>query len=229
MRRRRVSGAKRARGRATAAAAALAAVIVLAVSLAASRAAAPAILLVLGDSLVAGYGLAAADAFPQRLEAALAAHGYSVRVVNGGVSGDTSADGRARLEWALADRPQFAIVELGANDALRGLDPALTYANLDAILDTLGKRGVRVLLAGMKAPRNLGGEYARAFDSVYPRLSEKYKVALYPFFLDGVALHPDLLQQDGLHPNPKGVAVIVRHILPAVETLLGPAGREATK
>lgn len=125
-------------------------------------------ILALGDSLTAGYNLAAQDAFPVKLEAALRAKGHKVRVINAGVSGDTTAGGKARLDWALADRPDFAIVELGANDALRGLDPALAFTNLDAILTSLRQRNVKVLLAGMLAPRNLGGDYARDFDAIYP-------------------------------------------------------------
>lgn len=177
-------------------------------------------ILALGDSLTAGYNLAAQDAFPVKLEAALRAKGHKVRVINAGVSGDTTAGGKARLDWALADRPDFAIVELGANDALRGLDPALAFTNLDAILTSLRQRNVKVLLAGMLAPRNLGGDYARDFDAIYPRLATKHGVPLYPFFLDGVATHADLTQPDGLHPTAKGVDRIVSGILPQVEGLL---------
>jgi acyl-CoA thioesterase-1 len=178
-------------------------------------------LLAFGDSLTAGYGLPAGDAFPAKLQQALRAKGYRVEVVNAGVSGDTTAGGRARLDWALADRPDYAIVELGANDALRGLDPKLAYANLDAILGTLRDRHVNVLLAGMLAPRNLGPDYAAAFDSIYPSLQKKYSVPLYPFFLEGVALHHDLTLPDGLHPNSDGVDTIVRGILPTVQSWLG--------
>jgi acyl-CoA thioesterase-1 len=181
-------------------------------------------LLALGDSLTAGYNLPPADSFPSRLEAALVAEGYSVQVINAGVSGDTTAGGRARLEWVLsADAaPDAAIVALGANDALRGIDPAIAYDNLDAILTTLQRRHVKVLLAGMLAPRNLGADYAKAFDAIYPRLSAAHGVPLYPFFLDGVALHSELVQADGMHPTAPGVAVMVRNILPAVNSLLGP-------
>lgn len=185
-------------------------------------AAEPLRLLALGDSLTAGYGLAAAEAFPEKLEKALKAAGYDVHVINAGVSGDTTADGLARLDWALADKPGYAIVELGANDALRGLDPAQAYANLDAILSRLEERKIKVLLAGMYAPPNLGQDYDRAFDAIYPRLQDKHGVPLYPFFLDGVALHRELVQGDGLHPTPAGVEVIVGRILPEVERLLGP-------
>ena len=182
--------------------------------------AAPIKILALGDSLTAGYGLAQGDGFCPQLEKALRAAGRDVTVIDGGVSGDTTADGLARLDWTLADKPDVVIVELGANDALRGLDPAQAKANLAAILGRLRKQGYIVLLAGMKAPRNLGPEYDQAFDAIYPDLARRYGVALYPFFLDGVAAQPALIQADGLHPNPAGVAVIVKRILPAVEKVL---------
>ncbi len=177
-------------------------------------------LLAFGDSLVHGFGLAAGDTFPEQLEAALRQEGHAVTVINGGNSGDTSAAGLARLDWALADAPDLVLVELGANDGLRGLDPAATEANLDAILGKLKERDITVLLAGMLAPRNLGAEYAEQFDSLYPRLAEAHDVALYPFFLDGVALEPDLNQPDGIHPNAAGVAVIVERILPHILPLV---------
>ncbi|MEJ2472118.1 MAG: arylesterase [Desulfuromonadales bacterium] len=173
-------------------------------------------LLVLGDSLAAGYGLPEADAFPSQLEAALQKAGQTVRVINAGVSGDTTAGGRARLDWALGDKPQLVIVELGANDALRGLPPHQTRENLDAILTRLKEAGVRVILAGMQAPRNMGADYTAAFDPIYSELARKHHVALYPFFLEGVALEPALNQADGIHPNPAGVAEIVKRILPMV-------------
>ena len=160
------------------------------------------------------------DTFPEQLEVALTSEGYAVRVLNSGNSGDTTAAGLARVDWALADEPDLAIVELGANDALRGLDPAVTYENLDAILAKFSEAGVAVLLAGMLAPRNLGNDYAEEFDSVFPRLAEKHQVPLYPFFLDGVALDPALNQRDAIHPNAKGVAVIVERILPHVKHLI---------
>ena len=178
-------------------------------------------LLALGDSLTSGWGLAARDAFPAQLERALRAAGRrDVRVIGAGVAGDTSAGGRARLAWSLADRPDAAIVELGANDGLRGIDPAATYDNLDAILTELKRRGIPVLLAGMYAPPNLGREYGEAFNGIYPRLAEKHGVRLYPFFLDGVAVEPRLNQPDGIHPNEDGVAVIVERILPYVMKVL---------
>lgn len=177
-------------------------------------------LLVLGDSLTAGYGLAAANAFPARLQAALTKGRHHVRVINGGVSGDTTAGGLSRLDWALAAKPHMAIVELGGNDALRGLDPGTTFANLDRILARLKKAGVDVLLTGMYAPPNWGREYTAEFDAVFPRLAEKHGVMLYPFFLDGVATVRSLNQRDGLHPNAKGVAEIVNRITPYVVRLL---------
>ena len=177
-------------------------------------------LLVLGDSLSAGYGLQPAEAFPAQLEQALRAAGYAVRVINAGVSGDTSAGGLSRLEWALTDRPHMVLVELGGNDALRGLPPEETYANLDAILARLQQNVPGVILAGMHAPRYLGSDYTMAFDAVYPRLAGKHDVAFYPFFLDGVALDPAMNLPDGIHPNPAGVREIVRRILPLVRTEL---------
>lgn len=178
-------------------------------------------LLAFGDSLTSGWGLAARDAFPAQLERALHAAGRkNVRVIASGVAGDTSAGGRARLAWSLADRPDAAIVELGANDGLRGIDPASTYGNLDAILAELKRRGIPVLLAGMYAPPNLGREYGEAFNAIYPRLAERHGVVLYPFFLEGVAVEPALNQPDGIHPNAEGVAVIVERILPYVMRVL---------
>lgn len=180
----------------------------------------PVRILVLGDSLAAGYGLPADQAFPARLEAALRARGHAVRLINAGVSGDTTAGGRARLDWALTELPEIVIVELGANDAMRGIDPRATRANLDDILTRLKSRGVRVLLAGMLAPPNLGEEFGRDFNAVFPGLARSHNVAFYPFFLDGVAARRGLNQPDGLHPNARGVAVIVDRILPYVVRLL---------
>lgn len=177
-------------------------------------------ILVLGDSLSAGYGLTTAEAFPAQLEQALRQNGLSVRVINAGVSGGTTAGGLARLDWALSDRPQLVIVQLGANDALRGLDPEQARANLDAILTRLQSEGMPVLLAGMRAPRNLGPDYYTKFDRIYSDLARKHRIALDPFFLEGVALRPELNQADGLHPNAQGVAVIVRRLLPQVQELL---------
>ena len=185
-----------------------------------AAAAEPVRILVLGDSLTAGYGLPPDEGFTARLQARLRDRGYDARVFNGGVSGDTSAGGLARLDWALADEPDIAIVELGANDGLRGLDPAALSANLDAILQRLRAADVRVLLAGMRAPPNLGRDYEAAFNRVFPALAEKHDVAFYPFFLDGVAARPELNQPDGIHPNRAGVAVIVDRITPYVVRLL---------
>ena len=176
----------------------------------------PVKLAILGDSLAAGFGVKPEQAIPARLEAALKAQGRSVAVINHGVSGDTTAGGLARVDWMLADKPDIVIVELGANDALRALDPAGAERNLDAIITKLKAAGVTVWLTGMLAPRNFGPEYDRQFDGIYKRLAEKHGVPLYPFFLDGVAQDPALNQGDGLHPNPKGVDVIVERLLPFV-------------
>ena len=178
-------------------------------------------ILVLGDSLAAGYGLAPEDSFPVRLEERLRAGGIDVRVRNGGVSGDTTAGGRARLDWALADKPDLVILELGANDALRGIDPAIVRANLDAMLAKLAAAGTKVLLAGMQAPSNWGNEYKERFDAIYPELARTHGVALYQFFLEGVAMRPELNQPDGIHPNGRGVAVLVEGIAPVVARLIG--------
>ena len=181
-----------------------------------ASAAEPLRILAFGDSLTAGFGLPDADGFVAQLQAALTDKGIAARVTNAGVSGDTTAGGLARLDWSLADDPQLVIVELGANDGLRGLDPKTTAANLDGILAKLESQKRAVLLAGMKAPRNLGTEYTTAFDAIYPDLAARHHVTLYPFFLDGVATDPQLNQEDGIHPNAAGVKVVVGHILPYV-------------
>lgn len=178
-----------------------------------------------GDSLSAGYGLPAEQAFPRQLEAALQRHGYQVVVQNASVSGDTSAGGLARLDWTLADNPDLVIVELGANDALRGLDPALTHKNIDTILTRLKAAGIQPLLAGMRAPRNLGRDYYSKFDQIYPDLAQSQSVPLYPFFLEGVAGRRELNLDDGVHPNATGVAVIVEHLLPLVKKSLEQFGQ----
>ncbi|CAN5814880.1 arylesterase [soil metagenome] len=183
---------------------------------AATPAAAPVKIAFLGDSLAAGYGVSPAQAIPVRLEAALRKEGRNVTVINHGVSGDTTAGGLARVDWMMADKPDIVIVELGGNDVLRGTDPATTERNLDAIITKLKEAGVTVWLAGMLAPRNYGSEYATQFDGLYKRLADKHKVALYPFFLDGVAADPALNQPDGIHPTAKGVDVIVERLLPFV-------------
>jgi acyl-CoA thioesterase-1 len=177
-------------------------------------------IVVLGDSLAAGFQLEASDAFPAQLERALKARGHRVEVINAGVSGDTTAAGLERLQWAVPDGTDAVIVELGANDALRGLDPAKARANLDRIMTAIKAGGAEVLLAGMLAPRNLGADYGRTFDAIYPALAAKHGVLLYPFFLDGVALDPRLNLSDGMHPNAKGVAEITRRILPMAEELI---------
>jgi acyl-CoA thioesterase-1 len=196
-------------------------VVVLALVMAALPAgAATTNILAFGDSLTAGLGVAPDDAFPVKLEAALRAKGHDVRVINGGVSGDTSSAGRERLDWVLGDDVDVVIVELGANDALRGIDPKGTDAALADILARLASRKLPVLLAGMRAPRNLGPDYVEHFDAVYPKLAQTYDVLFYPFFLDGVAAAPGLNQPDGMHPTAKGVDVIVARILPKVEELI---------
>jgi acyl-CoA thioesterase-1 len=173
-------------------------------------------LMVLGDSLTSGYGLPPEQGFTAQLEAALRAEGLDVVVLNAGVSGDTTAGGLARLDWALADNPTHVIVELGSNDGLRGLDPAAARQNLDAILTRLDEAGIPALLAGMLAPPNFGSDYAEAFNSMYPELAVAHDVPLYPFFLEGVATVPELNQGDRIHPNARGVAEIVERILPTV-------------
>lgn len=177
-------------------------------------------LLVLGDSLTAGYGLPASRAFPVRLQAELKRRGRNVKVINAGVSGDTTAGGLARLAWSLADKPDFAIIELGANDALRGIDPDSTFRNLDRIIVRLTQAGIKILITGMYAPPNWGREYTKRFNAIYPKLAKKYNVMLYPFFLDGVATLPKLNQRDGIHPNAAGVEEIVDRITPYVLRLL---------
>ncbi len=195
----------------------------LALSLATAANAAPVRIMAFGDSLFAGYGVPDADNFPTQLERALKADGKDVTVVNASVSGDTTADGLARLDWSLADKPDLVLLELGANDALRGLDPDLARANLDQMLSRLSAAHIPVVIVGMLAPRNLGPAYAAKFDPIYKALAEKYHAPIYPFVLAGVAMDPALNQADGMHPNQKGVAIIVRKMLPVVEKAL-PGG-----
>jgi acyl-CoA thioesterase-1 len=178
------------------------------------------VIVALGDSLTAGFGLPQNEAFPAQLERALKARGQEVKVVNAGVSGDTAAAGLARLDWSLPDDASAVIIELGANDALQGLDPQATKATLEQIITQVKARGLPILLAGMEAPRNLGKDYVEAFGAIYPDLASRYDLILYPFFLDGVALDDSLTMNDGLHPNAQGVARIVEGILPKVEELL---------
>ncbi len=173
-----------------------------------------------GDSLTAGYRLKTHEAFPAQLEQALWAKAHDVVIANAGVSGDTATGGLARLDWAVPKGTDAVILELGANDALRGVDPLKTYEALTRIIATLKQRGIHVLIAGMKAPRNMGAEYVQTFDRIYPYLAEHHGMLLYPFFLDGVAGVRKLNQKDGLHPTGEGVALIVKRILPSVERLI---------
>jgi acyl-CoA thioesterase-1 len=182
--------------------------------------AAPIKIVALGDSLTAGYMLQPSEAFPVQLQAALKAKGHDVEIVNAGVSGDTAAAGLERFDWAVPDGIAAAIVELGANDALRGIDPKQTRASLEGILDRLKARNIDVLLAGMRAPTNWGEDYRAAFDAIYPDLAQRHGSLLYPFFLDGVATDTKLNMGDGLHPTAAGVAEIVHRILPKVEELI---------
>jgi acyl-CoA thioesterase I len=188
----------------------------------------PVQIVALGDSLTAGYGLPNGDAFPTKLQAALKAKGIDAAVANAGVSGDTASAGLERIDWSVPDGTGAVIVELGANDALRGLDPAVTRKALDAILTRLASRRLPVLFAGMKAPLNMGADYASAFDAIYPALAVKHPVIFYPFFLDGVAADAKLNQGDGMHPTAAGVDVIVARILPSVVELVAKA-RDAQK
>jgi acyl-CoA thioesterase-1 len=179
-------------------------------------------IVVLGDSLSAGLGLPASAAFPERLKKSLDSNGIMVDMVNAGVSGDTSSGGRDRLDWSVPEGTEAVIVELGANDALRGIDPAVTRAALSDILTRLKARKIAVLLCGMIAPPNYGSEYSAKFNAIYPELAKSLGVPLYPFFLQGVAADASLNQADGIHPTAEGVDVIVQNILPTVEAFLGP-------
>jgi len=177
-----------------------------------------------GDSLMAGFSLGPGQGFTDRLQAALKAKGLDVTVADAGVSGDTTSGGLARLDWSVPDGTRLVILELGANDMLRGLSPDIPRKNLDAMLARLKARRIPVLLAGMRAAPNLGADYQSAFDAIYPELAGKYGVPLYPFFLDGVAGHPDLQIEDGMHPNPKGVDVMVERMLPTIEKAIAANG-----
>jgi acyl-CoA thioesterase-1 len=184
-------------------------------------------MVVLGDSLSAGLGLSANDAFPAKLQKALKDKGINVDMTNAGVSGDTASGGRDRLDWSVSDGTQAVIVELGANDALRGTDPAVTRAALSDILTRLRARKIPVMLCGMLAPPNYGHDYAEKFNTIYPDLAKSFGVPLYPFFLDGVAADAKLNQADGIHPTPQGVDIIVAKMMPTVEAFLGPlTGRQ---
>jgi acyl-CoA thioesterase-1 len=181
----------------------------------------PVSIVALGDSLTAGLGLAAGDAFPAKLQRALAVKGVAATIANAGVSGDTTSGGLARLDWSVPAGTDAVILELGANDALRGIDPAVARRALDGMVSRLTQRGIPVLLCGMLAPPNLGADYGRAFNAIYPDLAKTYDTLLYPFFLDGVVTDRKLNQGDGLHPTAAGVDVIVARILPQVEALIG--------
>jgi acyl-CoA thioesterase-1 len=194
----------------------------------------PVRLVALGDSLTAGYGLPQEAALPEQLQRKLEARGHKVVIVNAGVSGDTASGGLERLDWSIPDDARGAIVALGANDALRGIDPAVTRKALDAILTRLEAKGLQVLLAGMLAPRNLGETYTRAFDAIYPDLARSHGVEFYPFLLEGVVGNPKLNLGDGIHPTAEGVGLIAERMLPAVERLVAKvearadrAGRQA--
>ena len=195
-------------------------VLLLIVAGAGRAVAAPVKILALGTSLTQGYGLPPGTEFTVQLQAALKKAGIDAVVINAGVSGDTSAGGLSRLDWSLADHPDAAILELGGNDMLRGIAPAETEKNLRAIMDRLKAAHVKVLLTGMHAQHNLGPDYVKAFDAIYPRLAKQSNVLFYPFILDGVALNPKLNQADGMHPNPAGVKIIVARILPLVKKLV---------
>ena len=182
-----------------------------------------------GDSLTAGYGLPTQDAFPARLERALKAKGVNVEIENAGVSGDTASGGLSRIDWSIPDGTDAVILELGANDMLRGIDPKVTRDALDSILAKLKERKIAVLLCGMRAAPNLGAEYVRGFESIFEDLARKYDVVFYPFFLDGVATQAKLALRDGLHPNPAGVDVIVAGIMPKVEELIARLGRSKSR
>lgn len=201
--------------------AALAWAVAAIVSGAALAADQPVKIVALGDSLTAGYQLPASAAFPARLERALKAKGMAVDIANAGVSGDTSSGGLARLDWSVPEGTDAVILELGANDMLRGVDPKLTRKALETIVRSLKSRGVEVLLAGMRAPPNMGPEYRRAFDTIFPDLASAYGLVFYSFILDGIVADPKLKQRDGMHPNEAGVDVIVGRILPKVEELVG--------
>jgi acyl-CoA thioesterase-1 len=176
-----------------------------------------------GDSLMAGYQLAPGESFPEKLEKALKAKGHDVVIAGAGVSGDTTTGGLARLDWSVPDDTDLVILELGANDMLRGISPDITRANLDRMIGSLDQRGISILLAGMLAAPNLGPDYAAAFNPIYADLADKYDLPLYPFFLEGVAAQPDLQLADGMHPNAAGVDRMVEGILPLVEAQLNPA------
>ena len=177
-------------------------------------------LMIFGDSLTAGYGLKRSDSFSEKLSNALKRKGRNVRIILSSVSGDTTAGGKARLDWALIEKPDAFLLELGANDGLRGIEPSVSRENLESIIKKLKKNRVKTLIAGMFAPPNLGKEYSREFNNIYSSLARKYSLLFYPFFLEGVAANPQLNQADGIHPNPKGVDEIIKRMLPIVMKLV---------
>jgi len=179
-------------------------------------------LVVFGDSLVAGYGLSPGEAFPEQLQRALDDEKIAIKVSNAGVSGDTTTGGLARLDWSIPEGTDIVLIELGANDALRGISPDLTRANLETMITRLKQRGAQVMLAGMLAPPNMGEDYEAAFNPIYAELSKTHDIPLYPFFLDGVAAEPELNQSDGIHPTAEGIAVIVEKFLPFLRANLPP-------
>lgn len=181
-----------------------------------------------GDSLMAGYLLPGNAGFPQQLETALHEKGFNVTVENAGVSGDTTTGGLSRIDWSVPDGTDLVILELGANDALRGISPEITEKNLDTMITRLKERDIDIILAGMLAPPNMGQDYADKFNPIYPRLAQKHQIALYPFFLDGVATQKDFLLEDGMHPNEKGVGVIVSKFLPLIEKTLDALQKTGT-
>jgi acyl-CoA thioesterase I len=199
--------------------------LLLLIAAARPASAAPLQIVALGDSLTAGFGLAHGEDFATRLEAALVQKGIDAKVANAGVSGDTASAGLARLDWAVPDGTALVIVELGANDALRGVDPAVTRDALDRLLTRLKSRNIQALLVGMRAPPNLGADYVRSFDAIYPALAREHGVPLYPFFLEGIAGDARLNQPDGMHPTAAGVEAIVKGILPTIVAALGKSTR----
>lgn len=195
-------------------------VLMALVALSGSSTAEPARIVAFGDSLMAGYGLAPGESFPEKLEQSLRERGHDVVITNAGVSGDTSTGGLQRLDWSVPDDTDLVILELGANDMLRGISPDITRSNLDEMIARLEEREIDVLLAGMLAAPNLGPDYAAAFNPIYPDLAHQYELQLYPFFLDGVAAQPELLLGDGMHPNARGIDMMVERMLPIVEAEL---------
>ena len=183
-------------------------------------------IVVLGDSLVAGYGLAPGEAFPEQLSKLLKDKGINANIINAGVSGDTTAGGLARLDWSVQPGTDGVIVELGANDALRGIAPNQTLENLESIIQNLKKRNIKVLLVGMKSPPNMGQKYVDEFDAIYPALAEKHGLHFYPFFLDGVVANSDLNQSDGIHPTAKGIMLITNRFLPSALKFIEELGKQ---